>query len=55
LNIAPINSTENPARFESSLLQGHPGTVTRDSVEKASAVFRYEVIRLTKPHVHNLS
>jgi hypothetical protein len=36
-----IHAAENSALFESPFLDGHPGTLVRDSIEKASAVFLY--------------
>jgi hypothetical protein len=38
----PSLSAENSACFESPPLKRHPGTLARDSVDRASAVFRYD-------------
>jgi hypothetical protein len=35
-----LRSAENSACFESLLFKGHPGTLTGDSLGRASAVFR---------------
>jgi hypothetical protein len=42
LNMETVLSAENSACFESLILRGHPGTLAGYSVERASAVFRYD-------------